>query len=55
MIGCVVARACAARVPVRRVVAAADVAALEADAQVQPEAAGRQAVLAAVDRLGQLA
>ena len=42
------------RVPVRRVVAAADVAALEADAQMQPEAARREAVLAAVDRLGQL-
>ena len=40
-----------ARVAVGRVVAAADVAALQADAQVQPEAAGREAVLAAGDGL----
>ena len=37
--------------PVGRVVAAADVAAFQADAQVEPEAAHREAVLAAVDRL----
>ena len=51
---------CAAGVVVRRgvavgrVVAAAHVAALEADAQVQPLRPGGQAVLAALDRLGQL-
>src|SRR3954470_23196072 len=38
----------------RRAVAAADVAALQADPQVDPLAAARQAVLAAVDGLGQL-
>src|SRR4051794_15538005 len=42
------------RVLVRRAVAAAHVAALEADAQVQPLAALAQAVLAAVGRLRQL-
>ena len=41
-------------VPVRRVVAAADVAAFEADAQVQPHAPLAEAVLAAVGPLGQL-
>src|SRR5918993_1777246 len=40
------------RVPVGRVVAAADVAALQADAQVEPAVAAAQAVLAAVDGLG---
>src|SRR4029078_6782231 len=42
------------RVLVRRAVAAADVAALQADAQVQPLAAHAQAVLAAVGRFRQL-
>src|SRR5205807_5634417 len=42
------------RVPVRRVVAAADVAALQADAQVQPGVAGLQALLAAGDAFRQL-
>ena len=54
MIGCSVAARVRGRVLVGRVVAAADVAALEADAQVQPLAAVAQAVLAAGDRLGQL-
>ena len=36
------------------VVTAPDVAALQADPQMQPFAAGRQAFLAAVDGLGQL-
>src|SRR4051794_37072046 len=43
-----------ARVLARRAVAAADVAAFQADAQVQPLAALAQAVLAAVGRLRQL-
>ena len=43
------------RVLARRVVAAADVPALEADAQVAPDAAVAQALLAAVGRLRQLA
>jgi len=42
------------RVAVGGVVAAADVAALQADAQVQPLAAAGEAVLAAGDGLGQL-
>jgi hypothetical protein len=37
-----------------RVIAAADLAALQADAQMQPRFAAGQAVLAALDRLGQL-
>ena len=44
----------AAGVAVGRVIAAADLAALQADPQVQPLAAGGQALLAALDRLGQL-
>src|ERR1700733_11730146 len=40
--------------PVGGIVTAADVAALQADAQVQPHAAFAQAVLAAVDAFGQL-
>ncbi len=43
-----------AGVTVGRVVAAADVPALQADAQVQPRVARAQAVLAAFDGLGQL-
>jgi hypothetical protein len=43
-----------AGVTVGGVVAAADVAALEADPQVQPDAALAQAVLTAVDGSGQL-
>src|SRR3954451_9477980 len=39
------------RVPVRRVVAAADVPAFQADPQMEPLPAGAQAVLAAVDGL----
>src|SRR5207253_7883164 len=39
---------------VRRIVAAADVSALQADPQVQPLAAGGEAIDAAVDRGGQL-
>lgn len=39
---------------VGRVVAAADLSALQADAQMQPLTAGGQALLAAGDRLGQL-
>ena len=54
MIGCSDALAWAVACLFGRVVAAADVAALEADAQVQPAAAGGQAVLAAGDGLGQL-
>jgi predicted GNAT family acetyltransferase len=42
------------RVTVRRIVAAADVAAFEAKAQMEPLAAAAQAVLASVDGLGQL-
>src|SRR3954454_18090163 len=42
------------RMAVRRAGAAADVAALEADAQVDPLATAREAVLAAVDGVGQL-
>src|SRR3954451_11108553 len=42
------------RVTVGRAVAAADVAALEADPQVDPLAAAGEAVLASVDGLGQL-
>ena len=41
-------------VPVGRVVTAPHVTALEADPQVQPLAAGGEALLAAVDGLGQL-
>src|SRR5436189_5300900 len=41
-------------VAVRRAVAASDLAALEADPQVNPAIARLQAVLAAVDRLGEL-
>jgi len=41
-------------VAIGRVVAAADVAALQADAQVQPGVTRQQAVLAAIDGLGQL-
>ena len=40
--------------PVRRAVATADLAAFEADPQVEPGIAGLEAFLAAVDRLGQL-
>lgn len=48
------AAACvSAGVTVGRVVAAADLAALQADAQMQPLASGGQALLAALDRLGQ--
>ena len=54
MIGCESVGGVAAGVAVGRVVAAADVAALQADAQVQPHAALAQAVLAAVDGLGEL-
>src|SRR5690349_7373390 len=43
------------RVAVRRVVAATDVPALQADAEVQPLAPDAQAVLAAGDLRGQLA
>ena len=43
-----------ASVAVGRVVAAADLAALEADPQMEPQVAGREAVLAAVDGLGEL-
>src|SRR3954470_13363865 len=43
-----------AGVATRRAVAAADAAALQADPQVDPLAAARQAVLAAVDGVGQL-
>ena len=39
---------------VGRVVTAADLSALQADAQVQPLTARRQAVLAALDRIGKL-
>ena len=49
MIGWSLAAACAVACRLGRVVAAADVAALQADAQVQPLAAVAQAVLAAVD------
>ena len=42
------------RMLVRRVIAAADLAALEADAQVQPLVAGGEAVLTTEHRLGQL-
>lgn len=42
------------RVPVGRVVAATHLAALQTDAQVQPQTAAGQAVLTARDRLGQL-
>src|SRR5207244_8900047 len=42
------------RMAVRRIVAAADVSALQADPQVQPLAAGGEAIDAAVDRGGQL-
>jgi hypothetical protein len=45
---------CSGGVTVGRVVAAADVPALEADPQVQPRLALRQALFAAVDGLGQL-
>ncbi len=54
MIGCRAAARVCAGVLARGVVAAADVAALQADAQVQPDAAVAQAVLAAVDRGRQL-
>src|SRR4051812_6798893 len=49
-----VARRVRGRVLAGGVVAAADVAALEADARVEPRPAGREAVLAALDGLGQL-
>ena len=39
-------------VPIRRIVATTDVAAFQADAQVQPDAAGPQAFLAAGDAVG---
>jgi hypothetical protein len=39
---------------VRRVVAATDVPALQADAQVKPAIAGREALLATIDGLGEL-
>ena len=42
-----------AGVTVGRVVATADLSALQADAQMQPLASGGQALLAALDRLGQ--
>jgi hypothetical protein len=42
------------RVPPRRAVAAADVAALQADPQMAPRAAGGEALLATLDRVGQL-
>jgi hypothetical protein len=41
------------RVPLGRVVAAADVAAFEADPQVKPGLAGRQAFFAAGDGIGE--
>ncbi len=41
-------------VPAGRVVAAADMAALQADPQVQPDSAAGEALLAAVDGLRQL-
>ena len=41
-------------VPVGRVITAADVAALQADAQVQPDAAFPQAILAAGDAVREL-
>src|SRR5206468_836919 len=41
-------------VAIGRVVAASNVPALQADAQVQPLLAGEKAVLTAVDRLGEL-
>src|SRR5438045_3680173 len=42
------------RVPIGRAVAAAHFSAGETDPQMQPLAAGSEAVLAAVDRIGQL-
>ena len=53
-IGCPSSRACRGRVPVRRRVAAPDLPAGLAHAQVEPAVAGLQALLAARDRLGEL-
>jgi hypothetical protein len=39
------------RVPLRRVIAAADVAALETDPKVQPKVSGRQAIFTTGHRL----
>ena len=41
------------RVPVRGIVATPDVAALETDPQMEPLVSGREALLAAVGRVGQ--
>jgi len=53
MSGWAAAARVSAGVTVGRVVATADLSALQADAQMQPLASGGQALLAALDRLGQ--